>query len=115
MKKARQPLDAIKAVEEQMEILEEKVQQPTSAASAVPKQAPSRHAANWANGFTCAPSKPRAVITSLSESDAEVQVGALRVRAKLGDLARPSEEPEARPAERTAGRTAKDEASCREY
>ena len=41
------------------------------------------------------------MITSLSESDAEVQVGALRVRAKLGDLARPSEEPEAGPPKET--------------
>ncbi len=99
MKKARQPLDAIKAVEEQMEILEEKVQQPTARQS-VPKQV---HPGTLKLGerVFLRTIKAEGVITSLSESDAEVQVGALRVRAKLGDLARPSEEPEAGPPKET--------------
>ncbi len=99
MKKARQPLDAIKAVEEQMEILEEKVQQPT-ARQAVPKQV-SPGTLKLGERVFLRTIKAEGVITSLSESDAEVQVGALRVRAKLGDLARPSEEPEAGPPKET--------------
>jgi DNA mismatch repair protein MutS2 len=99
MKKARQPLDAIKAVEEQMEILEEKVQQPTARQS-VPKQV-SPGTLKLGERVFLRTIKAEGVITSLSESDAEVQVGALRVRAKLGDLARPSEEPEAGPPKET--------------
>jgi DNA mismatch repair protein MutS2 len=99
MKKARQPLDAIKAVEDQMEVLEEKVQQPT-ARKVVPKQAPPGTLKLGERVFLRT-IKAEGVITSLSESDAEVQVGALRVRAKLSDLARPSEEPEAGPPKET--------------
>jgi DNA mismatch repair protein MutS2 len=99
MKKARQPLDAIKAVEEQMEILEEKVQQPTARQS-VPKQV-SPGTLKLGERVFLRTIKAEGVITSLSESDAEVQVGALRVRAKLSDLARPSEEPDAGPPKET--------------
>jgi DNA mismatch repair protein MutS2 len=95
LKKARQPLDAINAVEEQMEVLEEKVQQPTARQS-VPRQV-SPGTLKLGERVFLRTIKAEGVITSLSESDAEVQVGALRVRAKLNDLARPSEEPEAGP------------------
>jgi DNA mismatch repair protein MutS2 len=99
LKKARQPLDAIKAVEDQMEILEEKVQQPT-ARQAVPKHA-SPDSLKLGERVYLRTIKAEGVITSLSETEAEVQVGALRVRAKLSDLARPSEEPEAGPPKET--------------
>ena len=95
LKKARQPLDAIKAVEDQMEILEEKVQKPTARQS-VPRQV-SPGTLKLGERVFLRTIKAEGVITSLSESEAEVQVGALRVRAKLGDLARPSEEPDAGP------------------
>jgi len=99
LKKARQPLDAIKAVEDQMEVLEEKVQQPT-ARKVLPKQAPPGSLKLGERVFLRT-IKAEGVITSLSESEAEVQIGALRVRAKLNDLARPSEEPDAGPPKET--------------
>ncbi len=99
LKKARQPLDAIKAVEEKMEALEEKIQQPT-ARQAVLKHAPPGTLKLGEKVFLRT-IRAEGVITALGESEAEVQVGALRVRAKLNDLARPAEEATAEPSKET--------------
>jgi len=99
LKKARQPLDAIKAVEEESKLLEEKVQQPSARQAAIKQVPPGT--LRLGERVYLRTIKAEGVITSLSETDAEVQVGALRVRAKLNDLARPSEEPEAGPPKET--------------
>ncbi|MBN1304815.1 MAG: Smr/MutS family protein [Anaerolineales bacterium] len=87
--KARQPLEAVKEIETAVEQVEEKIAPPAKA-----NRQPSPRA-----GLT----RPLAVgdtvhlytlnaegsVTALGEEDAEVQVGALRMRARLEDMSRP--------------------------
>ena len=86
LKKARQPLQAIKAVEEQLATIEEKAQSPverklqTSDTGMMPIKLGER--------VFLASLKSEGIVTALGESEAEVQIGTLRVRAKLGDLER---------------------------
>ena len=89
MKKARQPLQAIKALEEKLETIEEKTQAPverkSESLSAITNQS-----LKLGEKVTIASLKSEGIVTALSESEAEVQIGTLRVRVKLNDLERPS-------------------------
>jgi DNA mismatch repair protein MutS2 len=86
--RARQPLDVVKAVQDQVDLLEEE--------SAIPFTAPS---GRQSSGGQFHPGSKvfltslnmNGIITSLTESDAEVQVGNLRMRARLSDLCLPDE------------------------
>jgi DNA mismatch repair protein MutS2 len=94
LKKARQPLEALEEVEEKVESIEEKAAQP------IPRRRGRRN-----EGAVSHPKRPlmagdkvllpglgqEGVISTLGPDEAEVQVGALRVRAKLEDLRRPVE------------------------
>ncbi len=85
LKKASQPLQAIKAIEEKMEKMEEKVEAP------VERRSNQRSAAsdqNFRLGETVNVRTLNAegVVTALGEADAEVQIGTLRVRARFSDL-----------------------------
>ncbi len=97
LKKAKQPLEAIRTIEEKIEKMEEKVEQPverkseptsrTSQSSVISNQSlklGERVAVNTLNAD--------GVVTALGESDAEVQIGSLRVRARLVDLQRKGQE-----------------------
>jgi len=95
LKKARQPLEVVKAVEQKVEALEEKITQPV-------ERQPAAMAFPAIGGQTLAPFAPgdrvivstlnaEGVISALGESEAEVQVGSLRVRARLSDLKRKGE------------------------
>ncbi len=97
LKKAKQPLEAIRTIEEKIEKMEEKVEQPverkseptsrTSQSSVISNQSlklGERVAVSTLNA--------EGVVTALGESDAEVQIGSLRVRARLVDLVRKSSE-----------------------
>jgi DNA mismatch repair protein MutS2 len=100
--RARQPLDALKAVQEQVSDLNFAVQRPverknTAAGPAAPR--PLR----LGDKVRVRSIKMEGVITAMSDSDFEVQVGNLRVRARLGDLMR-ANEPE--PAVEAVGRSA---------
>ncbi|MGC8855702.1 MAG: endonuclease MutS2 [Anaerolineae bacterium] len=92
LKKARQPLEVLKAVEEKVEALGEKITQPV-------ERHPAEMTIAGMGGQTFAPFSPgdrvlvsslnaEGVISALGESEAEVQVGSLRVRARLSDLKR---------------------------
>ncbi|MGD0611892.1 MAG: Smr/MutS family protein [Anaerolineales bacterium] len=96
LKKARQPLEALQEVEEKVEIIAEQVEEPIA-----------RRPRRYVRGATARlPERPLApgekvilpslgqegVISALSPDEAEVQVGALRVRAKLEDLQRKVDE-----------------------
>ena len=107
LKKAKQPLDAIKSIEEKLEVMEEKIEAPVE-----------RRTANIADQSQVANRKhlhhtqvqvssiqlgervivstlnADGVVTALGESDAEVQIGSLRVRARLVDLVRKGQEAE---------------------
>ena len=84
LKKARQPLDAIKAMEQKLETLEEKIQAPVERKPQTSDIIPS--AVKLGEKVLIASLKSEGIVTALSDSDAEVQIGTLRVRAKLNDL-----------------------------
>ena len=94
--KARQPLDAINLIEEKIEAIEEKVEAP------VARKRESSHKGTSSTGsnqslrlgerVTVSTINADGVVTALGESDAEVQIGSLRVRARLVDLERKSVE-----------------------
>lgn len=89
LKKASQPLQAIKAIEEKMEAIEGKTTQPVER-----KPAQSLVSGNQAlklgERVNVSTLNAEGVVTALGESDAEVQIGTIRVRARLSDLIRKS-------------------------
>ncbi len=88
--RARQPLDAFRAIEEQAAALEETAaepvtrRQPTVSVSPIePVSRPVR----LGDKVTLRTLNQQGVVTSLGEEEAEVQLGMLRVRTRLSDLA----------------------------
>jgi DNA mismatch repair protein MutS2 len=90
LKKAKQPLEALKNIEEKVEAIEEKIEAP------VVRQMPNveRPTGGMKLGerVTVSTLNADGVVTALGESDAEVQIGSLRVRARLVDLVRKGQE-----------------------
>jgi DNA mismatch repair protein MutS2 len=85
--RARQPVEALKQLQEKADELEEQVQRSVPRSPVLPS-----------NGFIplkigdrvrVASLNMEGLITSISEVDAEVQVGNLRIRARLSELTRP--------------------------
>jgi len=91
LKKAKQPLDAIKSLEEKIEKIEEKVEAPVERKSE-PKPITNNQALKPGERVTVSTLNAEGVVTALGESDAEVQIGSLRVRARMIDLVRRSEQ-----------------------
>ncbi|MCB0118245.1 MAG: endonuclease MutS2 [Anaerolineales bacterium] len=91
LKKASQPLTAIRAIEEKMEKIEEKVEAPVERKSEQPSVS-SNQSVKLGEKVTVSTLNAEGVVTALGESDAEVQIGTIRVRAKLSDLIRKSQE-----------------------
>ena len=96
LKKAKQPLQALKELEEKVEAIEEKIEAP------VERRAPidSRSSTSVVNRplslgerVLVSTLNTEGVVTALGESDAEVQIGSLRVRARLTDLVRKTSDP----------------------
>ncbi|GMV35476.1 MAG: endonuclease MutS2 [Chloroflexi bacterium CFX1] len=87
LKKAQQPLNAIKAIEEKIEAIEGKATQPVERK---PDQSLFSNLQSLKLGERVAVSTLNAegIVTALGESDAEVQIGTIRVRAKMSDLVR---------------------------
>ena len=92
LKKARQPLDAVKKVEEKVEKIEEKVEAPVARRQTVDNRpssiVSSPSSLKLGEKVLVGTLNAEGVVTALGESDAEVQVGSLRIRAKLSDLQR---------------------------
>ncbi|MFH1447093.1 MAG: endonuclease MutS2 [Chloroflexota bacterium] len=107
--RARQPLDILDEVEEVIEELEEEVAQPVERKSSVRKTRPPSGPLRLGEKVHLKSIDQDGVITSLSESDVEVQVGVLRVRARQADVLRkaPSEENELvdKPTTKRVGKT----------
>jgi len=97
MKQARQPLEAIRKVEAKVGKIEEKVESPVERKRRAPSQAgqpPIRLGERVIVGTL----RTEGLVTALGENDAEVQIGSVRLRARLTDLSRRSgllEEPPA--------------------
>jgi DNA mismatch repair protein MutS2 len=87
LKKANQPLTAIRAIEEKMEKIEEKVEAPVERRSDQ-HSAVSSQPIKLGEKVTVSTLNAEGVVTALGESDAEVQIGTIRVRARLSDLSR---------------------------
>lgn len=86
LKKARQPLDALREVEQKVQAIQEKIEAP------VERQAAAIRPSSFALGerVYLPTLKSEGIITALAESDAEVQIGSLRVRARLDELEKPA-------------------------
>ena len=93
LKKAKQPLDAIRTIEEKIEKIEEKIEAPIERKT---DQSPisNYQLPKLGERVTVSTLNTEGVITALGESDAEVQIGSLRVRARLADLVRKGQEQE---------------------
>ena len=86
LRKAHQPLDVIEEIQEQVEILEEKIQKPVKAHA---KRKPVPKGALKLGEKVLLPSlKKEGLITSIGEEDVEVQIGSLRLRARLNEIQR---------------------------
>jgi len=94
LKNARQPLDALKKVEEKVEEIEEKVEAPVERRTRTVDRGPStvHRPLSLGERVIVGTLNAEGLVTALGESDAEVQVGSLRIRAKLSDLQRKSGE-----------------------
>jgi DNA mismatch repair protein MutS2 len=96
LKKAKQPLEAINAIEEKIEKIEEKVEAPVERRQTI-DHGPSLSIVNrplsLGERVLVSTLNTEGVVTALGESDAEVQIGSLRVRARLIDLQRKPSEP----------------------
>ena len=93
LKSARQPLEALKKVEKEVEQIEEKVEAPVERRQTTDhRPQPSVVSLPLSLGERVIVSTLNAegLVTALGESDAEVQVGSLRIRAKLSELERKS-------------------------
>lgn len=96
LKKAKQPLDAVKTIEEKIEKIEEKVEAPVERRLTIdhgPSSSIVNRPLSLGERVTVTTLNAEGLVTALGESDVEVQVGSLRVRARLVDLARKSGEP----------------------
>jgi DNA mismatch repair protein MutS2 len=92
LKKASQPLTAIKAIEQKMEKMEEKVEAPVERRSDQ-LSAINNQAVKLGEKVTVSTLNAEGVVTALGESDAEVQIGTIRVRARVSELIRKSGAP----------------------
>ena len=94
LKKARQPLEALKKVEEKVEEIEEKVETPVERENRQSPVSRKQSPLKLGDKVTVSTLNAEGVVTALGESDAEVRVGSLRIRAKLSELSRkPGQEP----------------------
>ncbi len=93
LKKANQPLTAIRAIEEKIEKMEEKVDAPVERQRAKVETVGGSHLLRLGERVTVSTLNAEGVVTALGESDAEVQIGTIRVRARLSDLFKKSGEP----------------------
>ncbi|MEX2160692.1 MAG: endonuclease MutS2 [Anaerolineales bacterium] len=82
--RAGQSLDPVRQVQETAEELEEKVEEPVRR-KAVAESAPDRPL-RLGDEVHVRSLGHRGIVTALGEAEAEVQIGALRARARLGDL-----------------------------
>jgi DNA mismatch repair protein MutS2 len=92
LRKAKQPLDALNKIEEKVEAIEEKVEAPVERRRTINNEPSTMVNLNrplsLGERVTVSTLNAEGIVTALGESDAEVQVGSLRVRARLVDLIR---------------------------
>lgn len=95
LKKAKQPLEAIKSIEEKIEKVEEKIAAPVERRQTIddrPSSSNVHRPLSLGERVLVSTLNAEGVVTALGESDAEVQIGSLRVRARMAELVRKSED-----------------------
>jgi DNA mismatch repair protein MutS2 len=94
LKRAKQPLHVLKELEEKVEAIEEEIEAPVERRQTLDNRRSSTVNRPLALGerVTVNTLNAEGLITALGESDAEIQIGSLRVRARLADLVRKSGE-----------------------
>jgi DNA mismatch repair protein MutS2 len=112
MKKLHQPLEALARLEAKVEAVEEKAVAPVERRPKTEDQGSKPVISGPAGPYKLGEKVivrtlgSEGIITALSESEAEVQIGSLRIRAKLGEIGRRSAEDEGpRTEDPAAGRT----------
>jgi DNA mismatch repair protein MutS2 len=92
LKKARQPLEAIKEMEQKVEAMEQKTEAPVERRPKTEDRRPILSSIlrplSLGERVRVGTLNAEGVVTALGESEAEVQIGSLRVRARLVDLER---------------------------
>jgi DNA mismatch repair protein MutS2 len=111
LKKAKQPLEAIHAIEEKIEVIEQKVEAPVARQTSNVERLTGT--VRLGERVTVSTLNAEGVVTALGESDAEVQIGSLRVRARLVDLQRKGQEVESPKEKQEAGSTQRTAASTK--
>jgi DNA mismatch repair protein MutS2 len=98
LKKAKQPLEALKEIEEKVEAIEEKIEAPVERQKSkvgVQSSVGNRNSSiQLGERVVVSTLNAEGVVTALGESDAEVQIGSLRVRARLVDVQKKGQEVE---------------------
>ncbi|MBN2119256.1 MAG: endonuclease MutS2 [Anaerolineales bacterium] len=97
LKKAKQPLQALKEIEEQVEEIEEKIEAPVERRQTTdhgPSLSIVHRPLSLGERVLVSTLNADGVVTALGEADAEVQIGSLRVRARLTDLMRKGQDVE---------------------
>ncbi|MBX3036701.1 MAG: endonuclease MutS2 [Anaerolineales bacterium] len=95
LKKAQQPLTAIKSIEEKIEEIESKTTQPIErrqTADGGRSSVSGQRSIALGERVTVSTLNAEGVVTAIGESDAEVQIGTIRVRARMSELIRKSSE-----------------------
>ncbi len=92
LRNARQPLDALKSVEEKVEAMEQKAEAPVVRQTLNVERLTFNEGLKLGERVRVGTLNAEGVVTALGESDAEVQIGSLRVRARLVDLERKASE-----------------------
>ena len=93
LQRARQPIEALKTLEEKISVAEEKASKPVVRKNA-PKHSRTEFIPKPGARVKLRSLNMEGVITSIGEHDMEVQIGSLRVRAKMNDLMAPNAEEE---------------------
>jgi DNA mismatch repair protein MutS2 len=84
--RTKQPLDVIEEVEQQVEELQDTIAAPVERRVPEPKIAPARRSIRLGDKVRLHSLNTQGVVTSLSEEEAEVSVGVLRIRARLAEI-----------------------------
>jgi DNA mismatch repair protein MutS2 len=92
--RARQPVEALKPVEEQLQEVEEQVEQPVERKTPKLGKTIRRGPLRLGDKVRVRSLKMEGLVSTLGENEVEVQLGALRVRARLSDIQRVGEEEE---------------------
>src|SRR5512136_134661 len=91
--RTRQPLEVIEQVEEEVEELQETIAAPVERQAPEARIAPVRRSLRLGDKVRLHSLNTQGVITSISEEEAEVSVGVLRIRTRLAELQLIGEEP----------------------